>query len=287
MRGPHFGMIPRRVPKLRLPGRVHAVLDVIACHANPKKGNRAYLRRDTIANEAGIDCSKVSFCTSWLEKNGLLEISGRGGRGLANTYRIIPDAEAVTPAAATTAAENGADDGTVSNQHGAENGAVFGQNGADFGQNGAKNGTPTESEQEERTKPPSGESRASAREGGKIFPMLGLIEARWRCCRRPTVVAASEWCASERSSKATIRRPGWSMRRPSSGSMPSTRMSSAIMAWHLKNGKVPADPDQAYYYWITDPRFPKRRSNAAEAEVNAAFDDALSQMRAHGAGARQ
>ena len=172
MTGPHFGMIPRRVAKLRLPGRVHAVLDVIACHANPKKGNRAYLRRDTIANEAGIDCSKVSFCTSWLEKNGLLEISGRGGRGLANTYRIIPDAEAVTPEAATTAAENGADDGTVSNQHGAEN--------------GAKNGTPTESEQEERTKPPSGESRASAREGGKIFPMLGLIETRWRCCRRRT-----------------------------------------------------------------------------------------------------
>jgi hypothetical protein len=63
MTGPHFGMIPRRVAKLRLPGRVHAVLDVIACHANPKKGNRAYLRRDTIANEAGIDCSKVSFCT--------------------------------------------------------------------------------------------------------------------------------------------------------------------------------------------------------------------------------
>jgi hypothetical protein len=60
-----------------------------------------------------------------------------------------------------------------------------------------------------------------------------------------------------------------------------------FMAWHLKNGKVPADPDQAYYYWITDPRFLKRRSNAAEAEVNAAFDDALSQMRAHGAGARQ
>ena len=116
----------------------------------------------------------MSFCTSWLEKNGLLEISGRGGRGLANTYRIIPDAEAVTPAAATTAAENGADDGTVSNQHGAENGAVFGQNGADFGQNSAKNGTPTESEQEERTKPPSGESRASAREGGEDFSNAGV-----------------------------------------------------------------------------------------------------------------
>jgi hypothetical protein len=179
-------MIPRRVAKLRLPGRVHAVLDVIACHANPKKGNRAHLRRDTIANEAGIDCSKVSFCTRWLEKNGLVEISGRGGRGLANTYRIIPDAEAVRPAAATTAAENGADDGTVSNQ----NGAAFGQNGAAFGQNGAKNGTPTSQNRKNEQNPLRG-SRERAREGEKIFPMMGLVEDRWRCCCRSTVVTAS------------------------------------------------------------------------------------------------
>jgi hypothetical protein len=164
--GPYFGIIPRRVAKLRLPGRVHAVLDVIACHANPKRGNRAYLCRDTIANEAGIDCSKVSFCTRWLKKNGVVEISGRGGRGLANVYRIIPDAEAVTPAAATVVAENGADDGIVS-----------GQNGADFGsktvlilaQNGAIFGTPTEEEQKERTDPPSGEARTRAREEGDDF----------------------------------------------------------------------------------------------------------------------
>jgi hypothetical protein len=288
MTGPHFGMIPRRVAKLRLPGRVHAVLDVIACHANPKKGNRAYLRRDTIANEAGIDCSKVSFCTNWLEKNGLLEISGRGGRGLANTYRIIPDAEAVMPAAATTAAENGADDGTVSNQRGAENGAVFGQNGADFGRNSAKNGTPTESEQEERTKPPSGESRASAREGGEDFSNARVDRSQVEMLP-PTDGGGGERMVRERAKLKSYNPAAWVVDEAAKLGVNALdpHELGRFMAWHLKNGKVPADPDQAYYYWITDPRFAKRRSDAAEPEVNAAFDDALSQMRAHGAGARQ
>ena len=281
MTGPFFGMIPRRVAKLRLPGRVHAVLDVIACHANPKKGNRAYLRRDTIANEAGIDCSKVSFCTRWLEKNGLLEISGRGGRGLANTYRIIPDAEAVTPAAATTAAENSADDGTVSNQNGAENGAAFGQNGA-------KNGTPTESEQKERTEPPSGESRASAREGGEDFSNAGVDRSQVEMLP-PTDGGGGERMVRERAKLKSYNPAAWVVDEAAKLGVNALdpHELGRFMAWHLKNGKVPADPDQAYYYWITDPRFLKRPSNAAEAEVNAAFDDALSQMRAHGARARQ
>jgi hypothetical protein len=158
--GPRFGMIPARAARMRIPGRVHAVLDVIACHANQKNGGLAYLCRDTIAREARIDCPKVSYCTRWLEQNGLVEISGRGGRGLANTYRIIYE----TGARQTTSVGNGADDGTVSSQTGAENGAEFGQNGAEFGQNGAEFATPTESEQEERTKPPSGESRARGEE---------------------------------------------------------------------------------------------------------------------------
>jgi len=280
MTGPHFGVIPRRVAKLRLPGRVHAVLDVIACHASPKKGNRAYLRRDTIANEAGIDCSKVSFCTRWLEKNGLVEISGRGGRGLANTYRIIPDAEAVTPAAATTAAENGADDGTVSNQNGAENGAAFGQNGA-------KNGTPTESEQKERTEPPSGESRARAR-GGEDFSNDG-VDRRQVEMLLPIDGGGGERMERERAKFKSYNPAAWVVDDAAKLGVNALdpHELGRFMAWHLKNGKVPADPDQAYYYWITDPRFLKRPSNAAEAEVNAAFDDALSQMRAHGARARQ
>src|SRR5689334_9465961 len=236
MTGPHFGMIPRRVAKLRLPGRVHAVLDVIACHANPKKGNRAYLRRDTIANEVGIDCSKVSFCTSWLEKNGLLEISGRGGRGLANTYRIIPDAEAVTPAAATTAAENGADDGTVSNQHGAENGAVFGQNGADFGQNSAKNGTPTESEQEERTKPPSGESRASAREGGEDFSNAGVDRSQVEMLP-PTDGGGGERMVRERAKLKSYNPAAWVVDEAAKLGVNALDPYELgrFMAWHLKN----------------------------------------------------
>jgi hypothetical protein len=144
--GPSFGMIPRRVAQMRLPRRAHAVLDVIACHA---RGGYARLSRDTIASEARIDPTKVSFCTRWLEKNGLLAISGRGGRGLANTYRIIYD-------------ENGAVDGTVSDQNGADFGSktvpILARNGAIFG-------IPTEIEQKERNTPPSG-GVARAREGG-------------------------------------------------------------------------------------------------------------------------
>jgi hypothetical protein len=217
-----------------------------------------------------------------------VEISARGGRGLANTYRIIPDAEAVTPAAATTAAENGADDGTVSNQHGAENGAVFGQNGADFGQNSAKNGTPTESEQEERTKPPSGESRASAREGGEDFSNAGVDRSQVEMLP-PTDGGGGERMVRERAKLKSYNPAAWVVDEAAKLGVNALdpHELGRFMAWHLKNGKVPADPDQAYYYWITDPRFPKRRSDAAEPEVNAAFDDALSQMRAHGAGVRQ
>jgi hypothetical protein len=289
MTGPHFGMIPRRVAKLRLPGRVHAVLDVIACHANPKKGNRAYLRRDTIANEAGIDCSKVSFCTRWLEKNGLVEISGRGGRGLANTYRIIPDAEAVTPAAATTAAENGADDGTVSNQNGAENGAVSGKNGADFGQNGAKNGTTTESEQKERTAPPSGESRA--REGDRVFFDDGVDDEK-QGVLLPPINGGGDRMAPLKRYNPSAELVDWA------AELGVNALADGVLGefidYHLDHDKLPADIEAAYRRWVRrEQRFaerdaerfqsrPRQRSNAAEAE--AAFDDALRQSRANGAG---
>jgi hypothetical protein len=162
MRGPIFGMIPARAAGMRIPGRVHAVLDVIANHT---RNGSAYLCRDTIAGEARIDPSKVSYCTRWLREHGLLRIDGKGGRGLANVYRIIYDEPA---AVNTTGAENGAVDGTVSNQNGADFGSktvpIVAQNGATFGQNGADFGTPTEEEQKEITNPPYG-GVARAREG--------------------------------------------------------------------------------------------------------------------------
>jgi hypothetical protein len=60
MSGPHLGKIPRRVSTLRLARRDHAAFDFIACHAD--REGRAWLCRETIACEAGIDRSKVSLC---------------------------------------------------------------------------------------------------------------------------------------------------------------------------------------------------------------------------------
>ena len=173
----------------------------------------------------------------------------------------------------TTALENSADGGALSDQNSADCGTLSDQNSAVFG-------TPTEKNIEEIT-PPSGEH---AREG-ESFSQNGWVDKKQRV-RLPSIEVGLE-----------RRLAALKAYNPSAETIESAAELGVnaldphelgrFMAWHLKNGKVPADPDQAYYYWITDPRFPKRRSDAAEPEVNAAFDDALSQMRAHGAGARQ
>lgn len=88
--GPHFGMIPLRVATLRLPGRVHAVLVVIAFHA---KGRWGFVSLDTIANESGIDRSKVCRCIRWLETKGVIEVVRRNRRKrhrlLRHPHRVV------------------------------------------------------------------------------------------------------------------------------------------------------------------------------------------------------
>ena len=170
MSGPHFGKIPRRVSTLRLARRDHAVLDVIACHAD--REGRAWLCRETIAREAGIDRSKVSLCVGRLEDRGVLDVVRGGGRGRANRYRIISDEEALrrratqaaaqTDAAAAEAAVNGAASGTPT---ATGNGAVFGSETVPFlAVNGAVSGTPTEIERNLEQNLPFGEGRARTSE---------------------------------------------------------------------------------------------------------------------------
>jgi hypothetical protein len=128
--GPKFGMIPRRVAKLRLSRRVHAVLDVIACHA---RGGTALLLLKTISDEAGIDRSKVCFCIRVLRKLELVEVMVQGGgRGRASVYRIITDEEALarTADAAVREPENVAVSGNIS---GLETLPILALNVADFG----------------------------------------------------------------------------------------------------------------------------------------------------------
>jgi hypothetical protein len=175
MSAPHFGIIPRRVAGLRLPGREHAVLDVIAVHADKHSG-KAYLSLERIARETGLHKRKVPARICRLVDKGVIEIvqrggNGIGGRGRANVYRIIPDEEASQPAAqadAEAAAEaeavavNGALQGT---EAAAENGALFGSETVPFSAvNGALQGTPTEIEQNLEQNLPFGEGRPRTRE---------------------------------------------------------------------------------------------------------------------------
>jgi biotin operon repressor len=97
MTGSHFGIVPRRVARLRLPRRALNVLIAIASRANRDRITPP-LSRDDIASEVGIDRSKVGLCVRKLKENGVLELVVEGGgRGRANVYRIIPDEEASAP----------------------------------------------------------------------------------------------------------------------------------------------------------------------------------------------
>jgi hypothetical protein len=121
MTGPHFGIIPRRTAGLRLPGRPHAILDVIAVHTDRRTG-LARVGVEAIARETGIHKRKVPDCIKYyLIDTGILEIverggGGVGGRGRANTYRIISDQEALSreTQSATEAASAVAQNGAVS-----------------------------------------------------------------------------------------------------------------------------------------------------------------------------
>jgi len=99
------------------------------------------------------------------------------GRGLANAYRVIPDAEATQrpprETVRTTALANSADGGALSDQNSADCGTLSDQNSAVFG-------TPTEKNIEEIT-PPSGEHAR----GGELF-------AKWFGRQKPAGEAAVE-----------------------------------------------------------------------------------------------
>jgi len=190
--GPHFGIIPRRVARLRLPGREHAVLDVIAVHTNRGTG-LAHVGLETIARETELHKRKVPARILRLVEEGLLEIvergwRGIGGRGHANVYRIIGDEEALrrasqaavkTDDAIEAVAPNGAPQETEATTGngalmgtllGSENGALFDSETVPFSSlKGAPEGTPTE-----RTDPPSRESHARAR--GEDFSNDGVDE---------------------------------------------------------------------------------------------------------------
>jgi DNA-binding MarR family transcriptional regulator len=251
MTGPHFGMVPRRVARLLLSRRDHAVLDVIACHAS--KEGRAWPSRETIAREAGIDKSKVSFCVRRLEEKGVLEVARGGGRGRANHYRIIPDEEALRCASQPAtqadiimgAALNGAISGTETVT---EKGAVSGSKTVPIlALNGAISGTPTEIEQNLEQSLPYGEGRARTREE-EGFSQIDQVDGRQRELLLPINGGGS------------VRLKALSNFNPSAALVKfasdlrvnalDPNVLGRFIDWHLAHGKVPVDVDAAYRIWI-------------------------------------
>jgi hypothetical protein len=272
MAGPHFGIIPRRVAALRLPRRVHAVLDVIACHA---REGRARLSRDTIAREAGIDRSKVSFCTRHLKAKGVLEVVGRGGRGLASHYRIIPDEEAFRrqasqPTAQTHVAAHAPPNGANSDTETARNSADFGSKTVPIlALNGAISGTPTEIEQNLEQNLPFGEGRARAREGGHGLQSLSVR-------RQPELLLpfdGAKACSTDSGALDPFDtfQPGPDIFRLAQtvGVENVDMVICQWKDWHRKDKKpYPADAQASLRRWISnEPRFARQRSRPSLVEA--------------------
>jgi DNA-binding MarR family transcriptional regulator len=185
MTGPHFGMIPRWLAPLDLTGRELRVLLVIACHAG--KASReprphgvietriAQIGSERIADEANLDRRNVQRVIRQLEAKGILEGLHGGGRGRTSEYRIIFKQAAY--------ATNSVDDDAVCDAEDAGNSVVFSQETASFSdQNSVTCDAHTESEQKERTDPPSRESQARAREEG------GSSQGDWVDERQPSLL---------------------------------------------------------------------------------------------------
>lgn len=190
MSGPRFGIIPRRVAGLRLPGREHAVLDVIAIHTDKNSG-LAWPSLETIARETGLHKRKVPGRIRRLVDRGVLEIvrhggHGFGGRGRANLYRIILDEEAArrtsqpaaeTDNAAAAIAVNGALPGP---EAAAENGALFDFETVPFSTvNGALQGT---QQRRNRIRASPSERDARARMRRRCFDRNREDDAKPSCC---------------------------------------------------------------------------------------------------------
>jgi hypothetical protein len=281
-------MIPRRVARLHLPGRVHAVLDVIACHA---RGRWGWPSLDTIANETGIDRSKVCLCIRSLEKKGVVEVVRRGGRGLANAYRVIPDAEAVPPAAQATAAENSAVFGTETTaRNSADSGDVSDENSAALGTvSNAKQCRfrhPNRDSTEEKT-PPSGESRAREEEDFSndwVNEKQGVL--------LPPINGGGDRMAPLRRYNPSAELLDWAREFYGVNAL-DERVLGEFIDWHIEHDKLPGNIgaiEAAYRRWVRrEARFaeqsrhrPQQHSNEAEAAVEVVRR--MRAMRANGAG---
>jgi DNA-binding MarR family transcriptional regulator len=294
MTGPHFGMIPRWLAPLDLTGRELRVLLVIACHAG--KASReprphgvietriAQIGSERIADEANLDRRNVQRVIRQLEAKGILEGLHGGGRGRTSEYRIIFKQAAY--------ATNSVDDDAVCGAEDAGNSVVFSQETASFSdQNSVTCDAHTESEQKERTDPPSGESRARGEEdfsndwvnekqGVLLTPINGGGDRMAPLRRYNPSAELLDWASESYSINALDE-----------------RVLGEFIDWHIEHDNLPGNIgaiEAAYRRWIRrEARFagqsrhrPQQHSNAAEAEAEAAVEAVrrMRAMRANGAG---
>jgi hypothetical protein len=265
MTGSHFGIVPRRVARLRLPRRALNVLIAIASRANRDRITPP-LSRDDIANEVGIDRSKVRLCVRLLEAEGVLELVVRGGgRERANVYRIIPDEEASAPL-------NGAVSGS---ETGTGNGAVSGSKTGPFqALNGAAAGPPTEST--DITEPPLRGGRA--RERGLSGSRSGSVG------RQPALLLPLNGRRSLEDYQPGSEFVAWA-REESPGVNPlDPIIIGQFKDWYLSRGPELKDFNAAYRKWLRDePKFARQRSRHRGSEGSnmggSMLDGALDELR--------
>jgi hypothetical protein len=173
MTGPYFGIIPHWLAPLDLTGREFRVLLAIARHASkarkePRPGviemRIARVGTQSIADETNIDRRHVHAVILQLEAKGILELLRGGGRERGSTQGNMTEYRVIFKRGAD--AVNCTKDGALSD---AVNCTIHGYDTApSTGLNCTVHGARTESEQKERTEPPTGEPRARPREG-EIF----------------------------------------------------------------------------------------------------------------------
>jgi DNA-binding MarR family transcriptional regulator len=308
MTGSYWGAVPRWVAALGLTGRELRVLIVIASHARkPRSEPRpdgvietriARVSIERIADEANLDRRNVHRAIRQLEARGILERLRGGGRGRSSEYRVIFKRAAD--------ATNSVDDDAVSDGNSVTgdavcdadntgNSVVFGQETASFSDlNSVTDDAPTESEQKERTDPPSGESRA--REGDRGFFDDGVDDEKQGVLLLP-INGGGDRMAPLKRYNPSAELVDWA------AELGVNALADGVLGefidYRLEYDKLPADIEAAYRRWVRrEQRFaeqrdaerfqsrPRQRSNAAEAEAafDVAFDDALRQSRANGAG---
>jgi hypothetical protein len=236
-----------------------------------------------IADEANLDRRTVQRAIRRLEAKGVLKRLPGGGRGRSSEYQIIFE-----PAADTT---NSGNDAAVSDAGDTANSGVSSRKQRRFRPaNRGADAAPTDSEQKERTDPPSGESHARARgddlsddgRGQGMLPLAfnGRGDRRALLKRYNPSAALVDWARDQYGINAL-----------------DDRVLGKFIDWRIEHDKLPVDIEAieaAYSNWIRDqPRFaeqsrrrPQQYNDAAAAETVAAgeFFERMRTMRANGRG---